>query len=240
MIRGEEWFAIVVEVNSALALKSLRCIYILFYSGRRRQKFTTTTRTMRKMLPSSLVWVNVTFNRLFTAVTMNGWVLLEGFCFCFLGVVKFWMMVKKFRSSARAKVQANVVKKSWEGKLKTYFRGDAIDLAHKSLRESQVNLNLTYLIYRRFPNLLGSILHLQHHGRDVHKAELRLSTRSNRFYSNNLAGVKKNNILNLFDVFISVCNAFIRRYMNSFVNPVIYTIFNPEFRKAFKKIMNIG
>ncbi|CAO1404754.1 unnamed protein product [Diamesa tonsa] len=28
-------------------------------------------------------------------------------------------------------------------------------------------------------------------------------------------------------------------YMNSFVNPVIYTIFNPEFRKAFKKIMNI-
>ncbi|BES93515.1 receptor [Nesidiocoris tenuis] len=29
-------------------------------------------------------------------------------------------------------------------------------------------------------------------------------------------------------------------YMNSFVNPVIYTIFNPEFRKAFKKIMKIG
>ncbi|XP_055300316.1 dopamine D2-like receptor isoform X2 [Sitodiplosis mosellana] len=28
-------------------------------------------------------------------------------------------------------------------------------------------------------------------------------------------------------------------YMNSFVNPIIYTIFNPEFRKAFKKIMNI-
>lgn len=27
--------------------------------------------------------------------------------------------------------------------------------------------------------------------------------------------------------------------MNSFVNPVIYTIFNPEFRKAFKKIMHI-
>ncbi|XP_050299026.1 dopamine D2-like receptor isoform X3 [Anthonomus grandis grandis] len=26
-------------------------------------------------------------------------------------------------------------------------------------------------------------------------------------------------------------------YMNSFVNPVIYTIFNPEFRKAFKKLM---
>lgn len=29
-------------------------------------------------------------------------------------------------------------------------------------------------------------------------------------------------------------------YINSFVNPVIYTIFNPEFRKAFKKIMCIG
>ncbi|KAL7038832.1 hypothetical protein ACKWTF_009709 [Chironomus riparius] len=29
-------------------------------------------------------------------------------------------------------------------------------------------------------------------------------------------------------------------YMNSFVNPVIYTIFNPEFRKAFKRIMHIG
>nr|XP_014291954.2 dopamine D2-like receptor [Halyomorpha halys] len=29
-------------------------------------------------------------------------------------------------------------------------------------------------------------------------------------------------------------------YMNSFVNPVIYTIFNPEFRKAFKKIMSFG
>ncbi|KYB27914.1 Dopamine D2-like receptor [Tribolium castaneum] len=29
-------------------------------------------------------------------------------------------------------------------------------------------------------------------------------------------------------------------YMNSFVNPVIYTIFNPEFRKAFKKLMFLG
>ncbi|XP_071441635.1 dopamine D2-like receptor [Hetaerina americana] len=29
-------------------------------------------------------------------------------------------------------------------------------------------------------------------------------------------------------------------YMNSFVNPVIYTIFNPEFRKAFKKLMSVG
>ncbi|XP_065159178.1 dopamine D2-like receptor isoform X2 [Atheta coriaria] len=29
-------------------------------------------------------------------------------------------------------------------------------------------------------------------------------------------------------------------YMNSFVNPVIYTIFNPEFRKAFKKLMCMG
>ena len=26
-------------------------------------------------------------------------------------------------------------------------------------------------------------------------------------------------------------------YMNSFLNPVIYTIFNPEFRKAFKRIL---
>ncbi|EEC12498.1 dopamine receptor, putative [Ixodes scapularis] len=26
-------------------------------------------------------------------------------------------------------------------------------------------------------------------------------------------------------------------YINSCVNPVIYTIFNPEFRKAFKKIL---
>ncbi|XP_025834729.1 dopamine D2-like receptor isoform X1 [Agrilus planipennis] len=29
-------------------------------------------------------------------------------------------------------------------------------------------------------------------------------------------------------------------YINSFVNPVIYTIFNPEFRKAFKKIMQMS
>ncbi|XP_057329705.1 dopamine D2-like receptor isoform X2 [Microplitis mediator] len=28
-------------------------------------------------------------------------------------------------------------------------------------------------------------------------------------------------------------------YMNSFVNPVIYTVFNPEFRKAFRKLMKI-
>ncbi|CAG0879214.1 unnamed protein product [Darwinula stevensoni] len=27
-------------------------------------------------------------------------------------------------------------------------------------------------------------------------------------------------------------------YINSFVNPIIYTIFNPEFRKAFKKILS--
>lgn len=26
-------------------------------------------------------------------------------------------------------------------------------------------------------------------------------------------------------------------YINSIVNPIIYTIFNPEFRKAFKKIL---
>lgn len=26
-------------------------------------------------------------------------------------------------------------------------------------------------------------------------------------------------------------------YMNSFVNPVIYTVFNPEFRKAFRKLL---
>ncbi|KAL0878787.1 hypothetical protein ABMA27_003817 [Loxostege sticticalis] len=29
-------------------------------------------------------------------------------------------------------------------------------------------------------------------------------------------------------------------YINSFLNPVIYTIFNPEFRKAFRKILNCG
>ncbi|KAL4715731.1 hypothetical protein ACJJTC_006310 [Scirpophaga incertulas] len=29
-------------------------------------------------------------------------------------------------------------------------------------------------------------------------------------------------------------------YINSFLNPVIYTIFNPEFRKAFRKILSCG
>ncbi|KAJ2951695.1 hypothetical protein O0L34_g13857 [Tuta absoluta] len=29
-------------------------------------------------------------------------------------------------------------------------------------------------------------------------------------------------------------------YINSFLNPVIYTIFNPEFRKAFRKILHLG
>jgi hypothetical protein len=29
-------------------------------------------------------------------------------------------------------------------------------------------------------------------------------------------------------------------YVNSCINPVIYTIFNPEFRKAFKKILGLG
>ncbi|XP_043461646.1 dopamine D2-like receptor isoform X2 [Leptopilina heterotoma] len=28
-------------------------------------------------------------------------------------------------------------------------------------------------------------------------------------------------------------------YMNSFVNPVIYTVFNPEFRKAFRKLIRV-
>ena len=28
-------------------------------------------------------------------------------------------------------------------------------------------------------------------------------------------------------------------YINSCVNPLIYTIFNPEFRKAFKKLLRI-
>jgi dopamine D2-like receptor len=29
-------------------------------------------------------------------------------------------------------------------------------------------------------------------------------------------------------------------YVNSCLNPLVYTIFNPEFRKAFKKLMGIG
>ena len=29
-------------------------------------------------------------------------------------------------------------------------------------------------------------------------------------------------------------------YINSCVNPLIYTIFNPEFRKAFKRILGLG
>ena len=29
-------------------------------------------------------------------------------------------------------------------------------------------------------------------------------------------------------------------YLNSCINPLIYTIFNPEFRKAFKKILGMG
>lgn len=60
----------------------------------KRQKFTTNW-TMRKMLSSALVWVNVTFNRLFTAVTMNGWVLLKGFLF---------LLVVKFESNGRKHV----------------------------------------------------------------------------------------------------------------------------------------
>ena len=29
-------------------------------------------------------------------------------------------------------------------------------------------------------------------------------------------------------------------YINSCVNPIIYTIFNPEFRKAFKRVLGLG
>ena len=29
-------------------------------------------------------------------------------------------------------------------------------------------------------------------------------------------------------------------YVNSCINPLIYTIFNPEFRKAFKRILGFG
>jgi hypothetical protein len=29
-------------------------------------------------------------------------------------------------------------------------------------------------------------------------------------------------------------------YINSCVNPIIYTIFNPEFRKAFKRVLGMG
>ena len=29
-------------------------------------------------------------------------------------------------------------------------------------------------------------------------------------------------------------------YINSCVNPIIYTIFNPEFRKAFRRVLGLG
>jgi hypothetical protein len=29
-------------------------------------------------------------------------------------------------------------------------------------------------------------------------------------------------------------------YLNSCLNPIIYTIFNPEFRKAFKRVLGLG
>ena len=41
------------------------------------------------------------------------------------------------------------------------------------------------------------------------------------------------------DIDVNVMGFFVwLGYINSFLNPVIYTIFNPEFRKAFKKILS--
>uniref|UniRef100_T1GTP4 G-protein coupled receptors family 1 profile domain-containing protein n=1 Tax=Megaselia scalaris TaxID=36166 RepID=T1GTP4_MEGSC len=65
--------------------------------------------------------------------------------------------------------------------------------------------------------MLVAILHLQHFRCDVYKVRTGLQSRNNMFILTTWLG-----------------------YMNSFVNPVIYTIFNPEFRKAFKKIMHLG
>lgn len=99
------------------------------------------------------------------------------------------------------------------------------------------NISPLFHSRRRFSDMLGAVLHVQHHGCHVHEAQLRLPAGRDRVHPHDLARVN----LHFLPQIRFHLNSFpFRRYMNSFVNPVIYTIFNPEFRKAFKKIMNIG
>lgn len=91
------------------------CIYIFFLllfflcsSSRWSQKFTTLHELCEKCF-LALVWVNVTFNRLFTAAAMNGWVLLKGFLFPW--VVKLKNDGKNSFTSSKARAKVCVVKK---------------------------------------------------------------------------------------------------------------------------------
>ena len=80
--------------------------------------------------------------------------------------------------------------------------------------------------------LLAAILHVQHPRRHQHQVQpqhcawqLRLSGE----FSTSLGN------LQLDDQATTLLG-----YLNSCLNPIIYTIFNPEFRKAFKRVLGLG
>lgn len=113
----------------------------------RQQKFTTT-RTMRKMLSSSLVWVNVTFNRLFTAVTMNGWVLLKAFFISFFLRLLNLRMMEEIHLDLKQSSCKSLCRKNccWWIKKKNLFMGVVIDLCQEiihwtSFKEKWFNFN---------------------------------------------------------------------------------------------------
>ena len=81
------------------------------------------------------------------------------------------------------------------------------------------------------PGLLAAFLHVQHPRRHQHQVQpqhcagqLRLSGK----FSTSLRKFQLDQATTLLG------------YLNSCLNPIIYTIFNPEFRKAFKRVLGLG
>ena len=82
------------------------------------------------------------------------------------------------------------------------------------------------------PGLLVAVLHVQHPRRHQHQVQPQHCARQLRLSGEFSASLRHPQLDDQATTLLG--------YLNSCLNPIIYTIFNPEFRKAFKRVLGLG